>query len=265
MGGTRRLAWGLALWLAGGAVAPAHEFWIDPPAPGAAGATDLRVGQDMAGNALPWLDKTVARALQADAGGLRPLSGRDGDLPALALDLTRPGLHIVAVETHPAYAVFDDLAEFAEYLAYEGLAPVAEAHVARGLPLTDIAEAYLRNARMLVQVGPDDGTQADRPLGLPFELVVEGSPFRAGASGLALRLTWQGDPASGTQVALFHRDTAGRVTRRLFTTDTGGRIRLPAPLPGDHLFNAVRIDPVEGPGDVRWRSHWASLTFHLGE
>ena len=258
-----------ALALLGLALLPgpsaAHEFWIDA-APDL--TADLRVGQDFSGAALPYLDRTIAAMTHVSPGGETAIPARLGDVPAIA-GLAAPGNgpHLLTVETNPAYVVFDTLPEFADYLAYEGLAPVADQHIARGLPETEIAEEYFRNARALVQVGPVGPGDTDRPTGLPLELVVQGTPFAGDGAPLDLRLTWQGEPVPDTQVALFHLPDGGTAprdtVRTLATTDADGAVRFDPQGAGSYLFNAVRITPAEGPGSVVWQSYWASLTFDL--
>ena len=243
----------------------AHEFWIDAQPDLTA---DLRVGQDFSGSALPYLDRTIAAMTHVAPDGDTAITARLGDIPAIAgLAPPTDGLHLLTVETRPAYVVFDTLPEFEDYLAYEGLAPVAQRHRERDLPETEIAEEYLRNARALVQVGPVRDGDTDRPTGLPLELVVDGTPFADDGAPLDLRLTWQGEPVPDTQVALFYLPDGGTAPtdtmRKLATTDADGTVRFDPEGPGSYLFNAVRITPADGPGSVVWQSHWASLTFDL--
>ena len=251
------------LWLPG--PLSAHEFWIDA---GPDLTADIRVGQDFSGAALPYLDRTIAAMTHVSPGGETAIPARLGDVPAIAgLAAPGDGLHLLTIETNPAYVVFDTLPEFEEYLAYEGLSLVAEAHRARGLPDTEIAEEYFRNARALVQVGPVGPGDTDRPTGLPLELVVQGTPFGGDGAPVDLRLTWQGAPVPDTQVALFHLPDGGTApkdtVRTLATTDADGAVRFDPQGAGGYLFNAVRVEPAEGPGSVVWQSYWASLTFDL--
>lgn len=253
----------LALGLIAAAPAPAHEFWIEPEGQAAA---HLRVGQMLVGEALPYLDRIIATARHHGPDGMQDIKGRQGDLPALTVDLTAPGLHVLTVETTPAYIVFDDLAEFREYLNYEGLLWVLEEHRARGLPDHEIAEEYLRYAKGLSAVGPDGASTTDAARGLRYELVALSSPFAEGAQTVELQLLWEGVPEAGTQVSVFHRPDAdpSAVTRKLLTSDTEGRVVAGLDGPGLYVVNAVHMVPAEGPGSVVWQSHWVSLSFRTG-
>ncbi|MCV2867466.1 DUF4198 domain-containing protein [Defluviimonas sp. WL0002] len=250
----------------------AHEFWIDAgqggPVIGESVSADLRVGQDLSGAALPYLDTTIRSMTHFSPRDSKPLASRLGDRPAINnVTFASSGLHVLTVETHPAYIVFDTMPEFEDYLAYEGLSEIADRHRERGLPGSGIAEEYLRNARVLVQVGPVGDSDVDRPTGMPFEIVVNGTPFVAGKRTLTVRLTWQGAAAPHIQIALFHLPSGGTApsdtTRTLVETDGEGYAEVPMPGAGQYLLNAVRIEPADGPGSVVWQSHWASLSFGI--
>ena len=139
---------------------------------------NMRVGQDFLGQALPYLTNTIAAMIHWSPAGAASVEARLGDLPAMqGISLDQPGLHRLTLETKPAYIVFDDLAEFGDYLVYEGLQGTVNLHIERGLPDTEIAEGYIRNARALIQVGPADANQRDTPTGMPFEITALENPF----------------------------------------------------------------------------------------
>lgn len=249
----------------------AHEFWIDaePDGEGQVSA-NLRVGQDLSGSALPYLDTTIKVMTHVSPSLPRPINARLGDRPAISgLKMKERGLHILTVETNPSYIVFKDTLEFEDYLTYEGLTDIAALHRGRGLPETEIAEEYIRNARALVQVGPVGQTDTDRPTGLPFEIVIDGSPFVESQDTFAVRLTWRGTAAADIQIAMFHVPDAGSspnaTVRTLARTDDDGYAQFKKAGAGEYLLNAVRIAAVEGPGSVVWQSHWASLTFDIAD
>ena len=263
-----RYAAALLLWGAVATPSAAHEFWIDPasaPAPGGTASAELRVGQDLKGETLSYLPTVVASMRHhPPEGPARDIAARIGDLPAIdGVAMEADGLHLLTVETMPAYIVFEDMPEFVDYLAYEGWAGLEAAHRARGLPEVEIAEEYLRHARALVQVGAPQPAHVDRPAGLVLELVFDGSPFLPDVDTLPVTLIWQGAPLGDRQVSVFHRAPDGTVERSTAPTDGEGRVEIALDGPGDYLLNAVEIEPAEGPGSVVWQSHWASLAFTL--
>ncbi|MEX2553620.1 MAG: DUF4198 domain-containing protein [Actinomycetota bacterium] len=243
----------------------AHEYWIAPESfrvePGERIQARLLVGQMMEGTELPWLSHQIRSFEISTPQGAVEVQGLEGDLPALSYVPEVPGLHVIAHETFPLELTFDTLEEFEEYLDYEGLGAIIEAHLRRSLPKTDITEAYARSAKALVQVGPVRPDDADRPLGLAFELVALANPY-AGGETLPVRLLWQGQPEAGTQISIFRKNAD--VDRSLVLTDADGRAEIPLAGGGEFLLNAVHIEPVEGEEHV-WASTWASLSFGIGK
>ncbi|MBT8416850.1 MAG: DUF4198 domain-containing protein [Silicimonas sp.] len=250
----------------------AHEYWIAPETghleESAAISAQTLVGQNFSGASLAFLDTSVKAMTHWSGEVATPIGARLGDRPAIgSLTLASPGLHRITVETHPAYIVFDTFPEFEAYLLDEGLASIADSHRQRGLPDTEIAEAYVRNARALVQVGPVETGHVDAPTGMPFEIVATGNPYTPDATSLGVRLLWKGEPEDAAQISVFHVPVGGKAPadteKLLVRTNVEGRVEIPVNGPGQYLLNAVRIEPVDGPGSVVWQSHWASLTFEI--
>lgn len=247
----------------------AHEFWIEPESfqvgPGETIRADLRVGQMLSGEPYPYLTDQIIAAQVVGPEGTTEISGNEGDLPALAVTPTEPGLHAILYHAAPSYVVFEDMTAFRDYLGYEGLGEVALAHKDRGLPTTEIAEEYIRNARALLQVGPADPADVDEPTGMPIELVARQNPFVEGVTEVEVQLLWRGEPVVDRQVSIFRKPGPGmdeaKPTRSLVTTDAEGLATIPVDGGGFYLLNAVQMEPASGPGSVVWRSHWASLTF----
>lgn len=251
--------------------ASAHEFWLDPESYQTSArplAVHLRVGQSMIGEDLPYLSRVIAKAFSWGPADGEPVTGREGDFPALTVDVDTPGLYRLSVETKPAYIEFADIPSFSEYLTYEGLATVIDMHMARGLPTVEIAEEYLRYARALVQVGAAVPGQVDAPTGMRYELVMTGNPYDSDLGQMKIQLLWEGSPQAGTQITVFYRplgvDKSVEAVRELLTTDASGLAVVPRTAAGWYLLNAVHMEPVEGPGSVVWQSHWASLSFTVG-
>lgn len=269
----RTLAACLGLLLSG-APAMAHEYWIMPERflaeAGDTVAADLRVGQMFSGEAYPWLRRSYISATMVGPDGAAPLTGREGDLPALKLPLGDAGLYAVNFHAAPSYVVFDTFDEFAGYLDYEGLSGIADRHKARALPDAGFGEEFIRNARTLVQVGPAQADQTDTPSGMPFDLVAETNPYLPDLTALPVRLTWNGQPSADTQIAIFVIPPDGTAPddtiRTLLRTDADGRATIPLDRDGRYMLAAVHIDEVpEKPESiVVWRTHWATLTFARG-
>ncbi len=256
----------MAIALASGlSPAQAHEFWIAPldytPRLESSVTAALKVGQMMEGTDYPYLSNRFQSFTITTRRGTRDARGMEGDSPALHYSADEPGLNIIAYHATPHQLSFDTLAEFAEYLEYEGLGEVVKTHRERDLPVTDISESYIRCAKALVQIGPVTELDQDRSTGMPFEIIAETNPYVDGLESLSVILTWQGKPVAGRQIAIFRYD--GKVTRTLAVTGADGKAVIPLSGGGEFLLNAVNIEPVNE-GDIAWKSHWASLTFGLG-
>lgn len=269
-----------AIVLAGAIAGPlavpavAHEFWIEPEAHrvevGETVRAELRVGAMLSGEAYPYLSDQIVTAQLHAPGGVFHIEGMEGDLPALTVTPSAPGLHIIAYHAAPAFIEYEEFETFVTYLAYEGLDDVVRLHKQRELPQAGFSEAYSRNARGLLQAGPADPADLDRPTGMPFELIALQNPFVEGVSELEVQLLWQGAPVPNRQVSVFHRarggdtssmDTADEVTRSLVTTDAKGQATIPLVEDGFYMLNAVQMKPAAGDDGFVWESHWATLTF----
>ena len=160
---------------------------------------------------------------------------------------------------------YDEFDTFVSHLAYEGLDDDVRLHKDRGLPQDGFSEAYIRNARALLQVGPADPADLDRPTGMPLGLFALQNPFVERVAELEVQFLWQGAPVPNRQVSVFQRSTAngtaGDVTRTLVITDAAGKAAIPLTQDGFYLLNAVQMKPVAGDDGFVWESHWATLTF----
>jgi len=250
-----------------------HEFWIEPRAHHVAPEdrieADLRIGEMMTGNPYPFLPDFIVEASITGPQSKESLIGTVGDLPALSVVApAAPGLYALSYHSTPSYVTFDDLESFSEYLDYEGLVKIVGEHLERQLPDTSISEAYIRNARTLVQVGDIDELDKDRPGSMPFEIIALSNPF-TGTAEVSFQLLWRGQPAVDVQMSIFQRplgdDDREKVTRSLVRTNAEGIAALDVASGGHFLLNAVQMVAVEGPGSVVWESHWASLTFTLDQ
>src|SRR5438045_3004660 len=121
----RRLCACLVLIIAScGASLVAHDMWIDPttfsPESGQIVGVRLRVGQDLLGDPLPRDPTLINQFVFEDAGGRKPLVGRDGADPAGFLRVATPGLLVVGYFSNPS-SVELTAEKFNQYIEEEGL------------------------------------------------------------------------------------------------------------------------------------------------
>jgi uncharacterized GH25 family protein len=252
------------------APAGAHEYWIEPEGfrldgPGNITAR-IRIGENFKGNEQPYLSSRFVKALIAQAGTTSPVTGHEGDMPALKTKAIGAGVNVLAVSTNPHFLTYDSAEKFQTFLANQGLDGVLAAHRKRGLPDQGFAEAYSRYAKALVQVrGAGGGDMAgDTVTGLKLELVALRNPYRLKPqtrSHLPVKLLWQGQPLAGAQIKLFRFKQTLTITR--LRTDASGHAKVPLGPGGRFLLSAVRMTPWTRNKKAVWHSHWASLTFRV--
>lgn len=240
----------------------AHEYWVEPEfyvvKPGTSVKVNLRNGQDFKGSRLPWLERRFVSFRIADRDGLRDLDGTNGDVPAVTLTPAE-GLTVLAYHSQPDTLEFRDFEKFEYYVRYEGLDWAVDKHRADGLPDTGFRERYQRNAKALIQAGPYRGDR-DLATGMPFELVVDGSPYAPEVTEVRVGLFWQGDPVADWPINVFTRKTGEQAILSRVRTGADGHAIVPFPPDADILLNAVWLVRSEDP-TFAWESWWASTTF----
>jgi uncharacterized GH25 family protein len=258
MRNTRRLL-GAAL-LAVAWPATAHDFWIEPqafrPKPGTAVPLRLFVGQDFKGDSVPYFPQKFERYIAAGPAGTQPIPGVLGDEPAGSVTPAAPGLYVIGLHTRPDSVSFDTPEEFEQYLLKEGLERNLVLHQRRHKAGKKIGESYFRCAKSLIAAGTA-GTEVDRVLGFPLELIAETNPYLTRT--LRLRLLYQGKPLSGALVVAFNK--AEPLAKLKARTDDNGRVEFILPRSGVWLVTSVHMIPASFFSGYDWESLWASLTF----
>ncbi|MBR9864784.1 MAG: DUF4198 domain-containing protein [Rhodobacteraceae bacterium] len=240
----------------------AHEYWIEPldftVAPDGRMMAFLKVGSELKGSTFPYIPAQFQSFTITNSKGTLDHNGIVGDSPALQVAEPVAGLNILAYHSNANRLTYRDPDLLEKYLLAEGLDFVLEAHRENGWPEIDITETYTRNAKALVQVGPYDGGE-DQALGLPFELVVEGSPYAPDTERVRVQLLWQGAPVSDYPINVFIKEA--EVTTARVHTDQAGFAEVDVPESGFVLLNSVHIARPESKDGPFYESFWASMTF----
>lgn len=246
--------------------AMAHEFWIEPDkyrlSPGDRIVARAMNGQDFEGIQFSYQKDAFARAGVITGAGTMAIEGEKGARPAIDVPTAGDGLHIVYQATPMASLVYDDLAKFSEFLAEKHLEDALKTHEEKGFPKEKIKEIYFRFVKSLVAVG--SGRGADKPVGMPWELVALDNPYTHGGD-IRIGLLSDGKTVADYYIFVFRRHD-GQVDKLELHTDGKGVVTVPH-APGEYMVNAVAIS--EPPAQVReqtkapWMTVWASMTYEI--
>jgi uncharacterized GH25 family protein len=257
----------VAIALAAGHPARAHDFWIEPsafqPPVGDWITFSLRVGEPLRGASYPRTRAHLRRFDLIGPDGRTAVPGREGGTPAGVVHLNDAGSRIVAYESHASVAELD-AAHFRTYLREEGLEAAARGGRSPDTVGRPVRDSFRRYAKALLQVGPvaGGGSPHTRALGLPLEIVPQTTPYalRPG-DALSLRVLHDGRPLPGVLVAASSAEVGVGIVRARTDDDGSAMLRLNAG--GAWLVSAVHLIPAGQDADVDWHSLWASLTFEV--
>jgi len=250
--------------------ASAHEFWIAPShydaTPGATIELGAVAGTGFRGERKPWSpDHSVRFVVRAAKAIDLARVATPGELAWTCFAPSDGGGALVAFESDflPIQLPAD---QFNLYLKAEGLdAPLA----VRGGSAAPGRERYRRCAK--AWLAGSDPARATARLGLPLELVPEGSPG-AGAE-LRVQVLLEGQPLAGVLVKAWRTDLAiDGAPRAVFErdsvsvawqarSDAAGAVTIPVREAGEWLVSAVHMEPCREREIADWESTWASLTF----
>lgn len=255
--------------------ASSHELWLDPEEfavpVGQTVRIDIRVGENFAGGAQPFLPNRTERLEIYRSGDVQPVKGRAGDRPAVNVTGESDGLTIFSYETDVStvrYREFEKFQSFVEHKDFEG---ALEAHIARGLPTDDFVETYSRHVKSLIAVG--SGRGSDVEIGLATEIIALDNPYTDDVSdGMRVQVNYRGEPRPDVQVEIYTRpagegNASTNVMVNTVRTDEAGLAMIPVMAGHEYMLDAVvlREPPAERAAinDAVWDTLWANLTFSV--
>ena len=250
----------LLVLCASGSVA-GHEFWMEGTVADRAGQTnvalDLKVGQHMVGQSLPFIPDYVVQ-FQLLNGSAQAILGQTGAIPAARVAFDPATGFAGFIEMAPRTVTHSDWSKFLQYLDMEGLNRVEAEHLARGLPLFGFTETYARHAKLVILATEDSNPIPEHHTAAPIDIEIlatqEISMVDAALEG---RLVIGGDLAPNRQVSVFERYD-GHVQSFRVLTDENGAFRIEFRKGATLLFNSVEMTE-GGSLDIAWHSDWASL------
>jgi uncharacterized GH25 family protein len=266
----RAAAAALGLTLALPSALAAHDYWLELskycPAAGEAVLVSHRVGENLAGEAVPRNPLAIVRFdLVAADGSATPVPGRDGFDPAGFLKVDKAGpARIVFQSTRSFVELLPE--KFSSYLELEGLQKIERERQRLGKGMDVAREAFSRSAAAQLCVGassanPGAAGSPPAPAGLDLEIVPDRALCAAKAgSEIGFRVLFRGQPVEGLLVMALSRANPAALTAR---TDRRGHVGFKLDRPGFWLIKAVEMRPLAAEPRADWESFWASLTFEL--
>jgi uncharacterized GH25 family protein len=245
----------------------AHDFWIEPSVYRAKQGDEisltLRVGEDLQGDTLPYINDWFSDYRVVSDSGERPVQGLMGDDPAGRFIAEEAGLHMIGYRSTNNFVELES-GKFHDYLAKEGLEFVVGLRQRRGEGDSTGREEYSRCAKALISVGnSSNGNIFSQPLGYTLEIIPDINPYSMTVGDvLPIRVQYLSEPIAGILVVAFNQaDPAQKVSAR---TNDEGRVDLKLGNAGVWLVKAVHIIETP-PANTRadWESFWASLIFRL--
>ena len=257
-------------WLCLPASAAAHDFWVQPDsywlAPQAGTSLTLQVGHGPDRQRSPIPLRRITRFDSVGPNGLAiglrnflhpGLGSEDGEFR-----LEAPGTYVLVLETDDRARSFLPALRFNDYVMAEGLAPALELRQRTRRMDADGSEAYSRETKTIVQVGPADSgssEQVTKPLGLLLEIIPEASPYATPpAAKLPVKVIYRGSPLAGALVKLTELEHDAAPFESHVTDDTG-RARFTMPTRGSWLLNVVWTRP--STGEIDFETTFSSLSF----
>ncbi|MEX0280503.1 MAG: DUF4198 domain-containing protein [Arenibacterium sp.] len=254
----------LFLLLCNTAPAFAHEFWIEAEEyrvqPGQNVVAHLRNGEFFHGNSVAYFERRTARFEAVQDGTRFPIAPRMGDIPAIDMTASDPGLLVLVHETEAATLKYTEWQKFLKFAEHKDFPDIELRHAERDIPQTGFTETYRRFAKALVAVG--DGKGRDIETAMETEFVALANPYTDPLpDGFPVQLLYQGSPRANAQIEIFEKSPEGEVDVTLLRSDREGKALVPVKQGYTYLIDAVVLREVEDDPETVWETLWAALTF----
>ncbi|MGB3794914.1 MAG: DUF4198 domain-containing protein [Alteraurantiacibacter sp.] len=248
----------------------AHDFWMQPndfvlEEPGTVGVA-LYVGH---GNDKSFWAVGREHVMQFNSIGPDGLVDRkdtlrtNGNRLLAVVPLTQPGAHILALQSHSSLSRLPGV-RFNDYVATEGITPIAEARRAKGDRNSEGVEFYSRRSKTIVQIGPVNAraiARATTPVNLKLEIVPLRHPQTLGnGSTMPVRVLFNGEPLRGGLVKLtdLAADAEPIATVR---TNASGIANFRIPRASQWQMNVVWSEAAPARSEADYLTIFSSLAF----
>jgi len=259
----------LAVFTLASGVAHAHDLWLIPGESAAAGkptTIEANSGMDFPMSEHAPDPAAFARRIVFDPDGQEATltaAGTERKSGLLRFVPTKPGKHIVAVETQPKLITLD-ADKFNEYLVADGLPHIYRLRAKEKSLDQPGRERYSKSPKAIVQVGDGGAGDPSRVLGLTLEIVPLADPFQLKVGDtLRVRVHFRGEPLADANLGWDHPGD-GEPPTGTTRTDAKGESLVPIARTG---LMTVRLTHMTRPrtDEYEWESFWTTLTFRIPE
>ena len=252
--------------------ATAHEFWLWPDvftaSPPGSVRLAQRVGENFVGDVVPFSTTHVFSMWHYSNTGTKNLMTRIPGatlLPAMTVELTAGGTHLVAVDTRPSVVTLP-AEKFSAYLRDEGLDAILAMREASGVASTPGRERFRRNVKTLLRAGGKSDAIFSTRTHQQLEITPSSNPFTLRPGGrFAATVRFGGKPLGNALVKAWHRMPDGRLTVIRNRSTATGAVRFTLPYAGPWMISTVHMIPTVADQDIDWDSFWGNMTFSLPE
>lgn len=238
-----------------------HELWLEPKKfnllPNQKLEAHIKVGQNLNGDSFPYISAETSKLNLFLNKTKIQLKHRDGDYPAIQVNLNKRGTYILTYESTPEILKYENFEKFTLFLQEQGL---WDKRIF--VPTNDIIESYTRFAKSIIQVGDSYG--ADFKSDLLFELVAK-DPIKnfKTRSNILVKLFYDNQPYQNSQISIF-RLHQNKLDIYKVVTNNRGEAKIPTKEGGIFLLSSVYLSNIaQSKTESQWKSLWASLTFEI--
>jgi uncharacterized GH25 family protein len=253
--------------LAGHARVHGHDLWLIPPESAKRGeptTIEAHSGMDFPKSEHAPDTAAFVRRIAIEPDGVEraiEAAGREDKSGLLRFQPTKPGTHIIAVETQPKLITLE-ADQFNEYLVADGLPHIYRLRAKEQSLDQPGRERYSKFPKALLQIGDAQAGDSSRVLGMTLEIVPLANPFQLKVGDtLRVRVLFRGEPLADANLGWDHPGD-GEPPSGTVRTDSKGEALLPIARTG---LMAIRLTHMTRPktDDYEWESFWSTLTFRI--
>lgn len=245
----------------------AQEFWIQPDkgtyTKGDTLKTRFSVGGNFVGETWNLRPEKVKSIQTHQSDKVTELQATEGKNVHLSIPLAVEGSCVVTMQSDPS-TIEMPAERFNQYLKEYALDAAISQRKKTNTTDKPGRESYVRNAKLIVQVGSklDDGYK--KVTGLPLEIIPEKNPanYRKGDM-VYFKVLFEGKPLFGARAFVWNKVEDRTYTQPIYSQQDG-RIEVRLFNDGDWMVSVVTMMPSKDT-QTDWRSYWGTLVFHVGE